>query len=47
MLKTISEKGTMKNSELFELYNNLSDTKNVSLLNEEGDTLQPQDLFKR
>ena len=47
MLKTISEKGTMKNSELLDLYNNLSDTKNISLLNDESDNLQPQDLIKQ
>ena len=41
MLKTISEKGTLKNSELLDLYNNLSDTKNISLLHEESDNLQP------
>jgi hypothetical protein len=39
MLKTISEKGTLKNSELLDLYNNLSDTKNISLLHEESDNL--------
>jgi hypothetical protein len=52
MLKTILEKNTLKNSQLQSLYNNLSDTKNVSLLgpnalNQDGGERQPQDIFSQ
>lgn len=54
MLKTIiSDKNTLKNSQLQQLYNNLNDTRNISFLLEEGKyaedckddgAIQPQDI---